>query len=131
MRVNVPRLVVAGLSGDVEVEGAVKQLATLERRDLRNAIDRLQGRVDLQLVSSDLLVAKRACVGCFGHQTANVVQQVADLSESAVRGGDQLASAFAVRAGGFRIVDRAWERCEEMADPHFAKSRFDFLDRQP
>ena len=79
-----------------EVQAAVEQLATLERGRLGNAVEGFQRLVDLRLIGGDLVIAQRTGVRAFGHQTANVVQQRADLAQGAVGRRDHLVGAVGV-----------------------------------
>src|SRR5262249_36733044 len=72
-----------GQAGDDVVELAVEQLQAAEGRRVGDARDRLDRRVDLQLVGGPLLVADGARVGGLDDQALDRGEQVADLRQGA------------------------------------------------
>ena len=52
--------------------------------------------VNLQLISGDFFVAQSTRVGCFGNQTADIVEQAADLAQGAISRCNDLVGALRV-----------------------------------
>ena len=82
-----------------EVERAVENRLALELRDLRDAVDGLKSRVNLQLVGRDHVAVDDRRVADLGHQTANIGQQIGDLAQRAVGRADQHAAVLRVGDG--------------------------------
>src|SRR5262249_4029165 len=82
-----------------EVQAAIEQLTALERNRLSNLIERLQGLINLQLIGRDLIGTFSTAVGGFGHEAADVVEQVARLAQTAVGRGDNFVRTVGIADG--------------------------------
>ena len=79
-----------------EVEATVQKFAALERRRLGDSVEGGERLVELQLIGVDLSRAQGAAVGAFGHQTTNIIEQRAYLTEGGVSGGNHLIGALSI-----------------------------------
>jgi hypothetical protein len=107
INLEVAQLAEVRASRGQEVQAAVEQLAALERHCLGDPVQGFQRRVNLQLVSGNLLGRESAVVGGFGHEAANVVQEAAHLAEGAVGGGDHLVGTIGIADGPLDAGDVA------------------------
>ncbi len=85
-------------AGDI-VERAVEQLEAAEGGGVADACDGLDGRVDLELVGFAFLVRDGACVGGLDGEGLDRVEQVGDLGEGGLCGGDDGGGPLAVLDG--------------------------------
>ena len=74
-------------------QAAVQQVLALEARGVGDAVDGVQDRVNLELISADFVGAEPAGVGRLVDQALKLGQQVADFVQAAFGGSDDVVGA--------------------------------------